>query len=417
MNMPSQRASFGKLQIQADKIRKETFDGRPHTVLPAIIAIDGVMNGAKVTGEELGKYPGSWDGRPIPLLHPQKQGEPVSANLPDVLERRVGTVFNSKLDGDALRAEFWIDDERMDRMGETTTLSNMIEGKIVMEVSTAYFCDVIVNVGEYKGKKHEVEHRNLRPDHVALLPDETGACSVVDGCGVPRVNEERRFTMSKALSVIMTALGLQANCAAATNAELAADVLKIADKLKANGKLTGKQYEALAEMDEEQRGMVGAILGAMGEADKAAAKAAKAKAAENAEGDEEDEDDEVPPKNKKAKNNSGQPAVMSAAAIEALIDKRVNAQVAERVDKAARADVKSRLLANSANTFTAEQIDAMPVDALESYEKSIRPVDYSGQGGFAVQSGGAQTKNKPLLITHGVLSAPAKKEDAGAKAN
>lgn len=410
--MPSTRASFGKLKIQADKIRQEVFDGRPHTVLPAIVAIDGVMNMAKVTAEELGRYPGSWDGRPIPLLHPKKRGEPVSANLPDVLERRVGTVFNSTMDGDALKAEFWIDDERMDRMGETTMLSNMIEGKVIMEVSTAYFCDVIQNIGEYKGKTHEVEHKNLRPDHVALLPDETGACSVVDGCGVPRVNDERRFTMSKALSVIMTALGLQTNCAAATNAELAADVLKIAEKLKANGKLSGKQYEALSEMDEEQRGMVGAILGAMGEADKAAAKAAK-KAAENADEEDEDEEEEEPAKNKgkKAKTNTKEPVVMSDEKIAELVDKRVT----ERVEARERTEVTDTIKANSANTFDDDELKGMSLSALQKYEKSIRPVDYSGQGGFASHVS-KPTKNAPLLINSGLLAPRAEKKAAGADA-
>lgn len=406
-----QLASFGKLQVQADKIRHESFDGRPHTVLPAIIAIDGVMNMAKVTAEELGKYPGSWDGRPIPLLHPKKLGEPVSANLPDVLERRVGTVFNSEMDGDALKAEFWIDDERIDRMGETTLLSNMIEGKVVMEVSTAYFCDVIMNIGEYKGKKHEVEHKNLRPDHVALLPDETGACSVVDGCGVPRVNEERRFTMSKALSVIMTALGLQTNCAAATNAELAADVLKIAEKLKANGKLTGKQYEALSEMDEEQRGMVGAILGAMGEADKAAAKAAKAAAKENADEPDGDEEDDYA-KNKKAKTNKQEPQVFTAEQVNELIDKRVT----ERVEARERTEITDTIKANSANTFDDDELKGMSLAALQKYEKSIRPVDYSGQGGFATHVGKQPTKNQPLLVHSGVLAPRAEKKAAGADA-
>lgn len=402
--MPNQRVSYGKLQIQADKIRQEIFDGRPHTVLPAVIAIDGVMNGAKVTAEELGKYPGSWDGRPIPLLHPVKNGDPVSANIPDILERRVGTVFNSVMDGDALKAEFWIDNERMDRMGETTLLSNMVESKIVMEVSTAYFCDVVINVGEYKGKKHEVEHKNLRPDHVALLPDETGACSVAEGCGVPRVNKVRRFTMSKALSILATALGLQVNCAADT---VAADVLKIAEKLKANGKMTGKQFEALQEMDEDQRGMVGAILGAMAEADKAAAKAAKQKTKDNADYGDEMDDEEEPAKNKgkKAKTNAQEPQVMSDDAIAELVDKRVT----ERVEARERAEITETIKANSANQFDDDELKGMSLAALQKYEKSIRPVDYSGQGGFAAHAV-QHTKRAPLLMTHGLLSAPSKKD-------
>lgn len=403
--MPDRKQFTAKLQVQVDKVRKETFDGRPHTVLPATIAIAGVLNGAKLTADELGKYVASWDGRPIPILHPQKNGQHVSANLPDVLERRVGTVFNTIMDGDALRSEFWIDDERMDRIGATDLLSNMAEGKAIIDVSTGYFCDVIQNVGEFKGAKHEVEHRNLRPDHVALLPGEVGACSVADGCGVPRINKAR-FTMNEALKVLMKALGLQTNCAQDGNAALAANVLSIAEKLKANGKLTGKQFESLASMDEEQRGMVGAILGAMGEADKAAAKAAKAKEKAKAnEGEEEEEEEE-----EYAANQRGsKPKVMSQKDLDALVDKRV----AEAVDRREREGLVETIKANSANTFDDDELKGMSIAALQKYEKSIRPVDYSGQGGFASHQLGEQTKNAPLLINKGLL---APRKDA-AKAN
>ena len=43
-------------------------------------------------------------------------------------------------------------------------------------------------VVEYKGKRYHEVHRALEPDHIALLPDEVGACSVQDGCGAGRVN-------------------------------------------------------------------------------------------------------------------------------------------------------------------------------------------------------------------------------------
>lgn len=221
--------------------------------------------------------------------------------------------------------------------------------------------------------------------------------------------------MSKALGLLMTALGIQSNCAAAaSNAELADNVLKIAEKLKANGKLTGKQFESLAEMDEEQRGMVGAILGAMGEADKAAAKAAKQKAAANEGEEEEEEEEEEPAKNKKAKaaTNGKQPAVFSAKDLDALIDKRVT----ERVEAGARAEVVETIKANSANTFDDDELKGMSLAALQKYEKSLRPVDYSGQGGggFSTHREGQFTKRAPLLLNSGVLSPRKEKEAAKA---
>lgn len=393
-----------KLSINKASIRKEMFDGRPHTVIPAVIAVAGVLNGAKVTAEELGRFPTSWDGRSIPLLHPEMNGEPVSANLPDVLQRAVGTVFNTYIDGEALKSEFWIDDEKMDRAGYSALLAQMVDGTALVEVSTAYFADTIANIGEFKGKRHEVEHRNLRPDHVALLPGQVGACSIEDGCGAPRVNKRNGGIKVKAkdlIEALRKGLGLKTNCGCDGSG---INVLEVAETLKANGKLTAKQFEALQEMDEEQRGMVGAIMDAMTVADKAAAKAAKAKAAANAEGEEEEEEEEeVPPKKNKGgktKNNSQQPQTFTLEDVDRI--------VAERMD---RAEVKSKLLANSANAFSEEEIDAMPVASLKKYEQSIRPVDYSGQGGFSTHnnSGGArQSKGTPLLLNRGVLAAPAK---------
>jgi 2'-5' RNA ligase len=55
-------------------------------------------------------------------------------------------------------------------------------------VSIAYFCDFEQAAGEFGGEAYSAIQRNLRPDHVALLPDEIGSCSVLDGCGANRVN-------------------------------------------------------------------------------------------------------------------------------------------------------------------------------------------------------------------------------------
>jgi hypothetical protein len=57
-----------------------------------------------------------------------------------------------------------------------------------VEVSTGYFADMEATNGVWNGAAYTGITRNIRPDHLALLPDEVGACSWVDGCGAPRVN-------------------------------------------------------------------------------------------------------------------------------------------------------------------------------------------------------------------------------------
>ena len=95
---------------------------------------------------------------------------------------------------------------------------------------------------------------------------------------------------------------------------------------------------------------------------------------------------------------------MAAADLDRMVGERVAAQLA-------RSEVKSKLLANSANTFSEEEIDSLPVATLEKYEKSIRPVDYSGQGGFSTHRGATKSSGTPLLLNRGVL-APADKAAA-----
>ena len=73
-------------------IREETFQGKDFLVVPVIALVEGVHQASNAPAPELalasefGKYPQGWDGRPVLLSHPQREGSPVSANSPEVLE-------------------------------------------------------------------------------------------------------------------------------------------------------------------------------------------------------------------------------------------------------------------------------------------------------------------------------------------
>src|SRR5690606_8895313 len=79
------------------------------------------------------------------------------------------------------------------------------------------------------------------------------------------------------------------------------------------------------------------------------------------------------------------------------IDKIVAHKVAEHLR---RAEVVKRLKANANNKLTDKQMEAMPIDALEAVEQSIRPVDYSGAGAFAINAENVT----PLPLPAGVLT-------------
>lgn len=58
----------------------------------------------------------------------------------------------------------------------------------LLEVSTGYWHDGRQQAGSFDGEPYREVQRSLLSDHLAILPNERGACSVNDGCGTPRVN-------------------------------------------------------------------------------------------------------------------------------------------------------------------------------------------------------------------------------------
>lgn len=179
-----------RAQMTANRAERRTLDGRPHLVVPIVALVAGVVNGELVTVEELATFAAAWNGRPVPLRHPQDGTGYISANSPEVIESSVlGQVFGMHVDGDRLLGEVWLDEEKCARLGgDALAVLNRLDRGEVVEVSTGYFCEFEPMVGEFNGKPYRAVQHNLRPDHVALLPDEVGACSVADGCGVGRFN-------------------------------------------------------------------------------------------------------------------------------------------------------------------------------------------------------------------------------------
>ncbi len=183
--MPLQ-ITAGTLQVTVNKLERRHLDGKEYAVAPVVALVAGVRNGELVPSDELAAFAAAWNGRPIPLRHPQDtDGNYISANDPSVIEAQViGQVFNMAFEADRLTGELWLDVAKAQALGgdALATLKRLDAGKTV-EVSTAYFCDVEAGEGTFNGLAYTGIQHNLRPDHVALLPDEIGACSLADGCG------------------------------------------------------------------------------------------------------------------------------------------------------------------------------------------------------------------------------------------
>lgn len=181
---------------QTETLRIEEWNGREYTVVPVVAIVEGVLHGANAltpefaAASEFGKFPRAWDGRPVVMNHPQINGVFVSAGMPEVLtDFGMGIIFNTRLDGKKLKCEAWLDHSRIEEAGgEMLETLERIRNNEVVEVSVGAWIDVLQRAGSFNGKAYQGVWSGVAPDHLAFLSKGTeGACSVKDGCGVPRL--------------------------------------------------------------------------------------------------------------------------------------------------------------------------------------------------------------------------------------
>ncbi len=176
-------------------VRRAVLNGRECLVAPVTLIVPGVLQGSHgplmYPSDELARDPAAWNGVPIVVYHPMTDdGRPLSAKAPGVLRRQgIGVVRGAK-HNHKLTAEGWFDVENTRRV-DKRILYALEEGKPI-ELSTGLYTDNEPRQGAYNGRRYEYIARNYRPDHLAILPDSTGACSIADGCGVLVNRNSRR---------------------------------------------------------------------------------------------------------------------------------------------------------------------------------------------------------------------------------
>lgn len=327
----NERLTTHAAHMIANRAEQRTLDGRTYLVAPIVALVAGVINGELVTVEELSAFAEAWNGRPTPLRHPQdSDGRYISANSPDVIESSViGQVFGMRVEGDRLLGEMWLDVEKCNRLGgDALHALNRLQRGEVLEVSTGYFCSVEPVSGVFNGKAYTAIQRDLRPDHVAILPDEVGACSIADGCGVGRFN--------------------QINGEEAVNCDC--------DKLKEATVSEGKKEEKVVRANEE----IDAV--------------APVEAAAGATQAETPVSIELP-----AELSELATALREFGGVSALMEavKGIKANSDRQ-----RAQIVGRLAANSRCAFERADLEAMTLDQLAKLEASITPTaNYAGRGG------------------------------------
>jgi hypothetical protein len=185
----SQFVALKTAGMNSEGLKLKTLDGKSYLTGSVVMAKEMVMNGLMYTKEELKRAVPGWNGRPVTVGHPKSDdGAFITANDPKILdETQIGFIFDAyyRDTDNKLTANVWLDASKLDKF---TDVRDAITNERTLEVSTGLFLDLITEEGVHSGKKYKGKAVNHLPDHLALLPNEVGACSVADGAGFPRVN-------------------------------------------------------------------------------------------------------------------------------------------------------------------------------------------------------------------------------------
>ena len=175
--------------------RNERLDGINYLVAPAVLLVEGVHHGSAgpvfYPLNELSAFPGAWDGRPVTLGHPEIDGAPIGASSSESIPLfSLGTLMNTFYDPQlgGLRSEVWLDVNKARRIAPDV-LKAMQNGEPI-EISTGLWYETQGGPGVWGNEEFDTTATRFRPDHLALLPGQVGACSISDGCGL-RANKKK----------------------------------------------------------------------------------------------------------------------------------------------------------------------------------------------------------------------------------
>lgn len=179
-------------------VRTESRADGEELVVPVVMMVPGVRNNAWVPSEELQAAAAAWNGTPVPVgTHPNDQVNMLSAQTEEVQQHQnVGRMENCRFEQGKLKGDARINVARARELGFGDYIDRLKNGE-QFEVSVGYFTDPEETSGELNGHSYGEIHRNLKPDHLAILADERGACSTDDGCGAPRTNRDDQKWIEK----------------------------------------------------------------------------------------------------------------------------------------------------------------------------------------------------------------------------
>jgi len=165
-----------------------------HMVIPVIGIREGVLNDVFYPHAELSAAALAWNGVPIPVSHPKDaSGAFVTANsLEADASQNIGKFLNVHFEAKtkALKGEMWINIQKATDLGHKSLLDRLDKAEQI-DVSTGLWTNSDGIPGNYQGRNYSGSATHIIPDHLAILPNERGACSTDQGCGTFILNEEK----------------------------------------------------------------------------------------------------------------------------------------------------------------------------------------------------------------------------------
>ncbi|MGG8087277.1 hypothetical protein PGO25_15790 [Klebsiella aerogenes] len=180
-------------KVNSQSIRRETYNGREHLVLPSYtLPANVVMNGGLYTQEQIDAHYKGLEGTLAPLGHPQVNGQFVSAFSPEGINAgHIGAWNrNVKKSGNRIYLEKWVD---VARASESEGGRELLERVAAIErgedvppihTSVAAFLDQLEPNDQQRatGAEWVADIRSM--DHDAILLHEVGAATPEQGVGL-----------------------------------------------------------------------------------------------------------------------------------------------------------------------------------------------------------------------------------------
>lgn len=180
-------------KVNSQSIRRETYNGREHLVLPSYtLPANVVMNGGLYTAEEIDAHYQGLEGTLAPLGHPQVNGQFVSAFSPEGINAgHIGAWNrNVKKSGNRIYVEKWVDVARAE---ESEGGKELLERVAAIErgddvppihTSVAAFLDQLEPNEQQRATGAEWVAKIHSMDHDAILLHEVGAATPEQGVGL-----------------------------------------------------------------------------------------------------------------------------------------------------------------------------------------------------------------------------------------